>query len=77
MDSLKTDFSSFEEKMKQLDITQKEFANFLDINYTSIHKWKKKGSVPKYAAIALKYIESTKNDMEVMRGLKTLCRQRK
>jgi len=70
---LNTNYTNFEEKMKQLKITQIDFARFLGISYTSIHKWKKRGTVPRYAIIVLNYIENAKKDIDFMKEFKTLC----
>lgn len=70
MNNINTDYLSFKKKMKQLKITQVDFAKFLGIDYSSIYKWKNKGSVPRYAIIVLKCIENSKKDMEFLKEFK-------
>jgi len=70
LNNINTDYLSFKKKMKQLKITQVDFAKFLGIDYSSIYKWKNKGYVPRYAIIVLKCIENSKKDMEFLKEFK-------
>lgn len=73
MQSVKTDFESFEKSLDRLCIDKREFSRFLEIDYSLIFKWKRKKRVPKYAIIALRYIEKIANDYEVTKEFKSLC----
>jgi len=49
-------YKEFEKKLKELEITKHEFSNLLEINHTTITKWKKKNNIPKYAELFLGYL---------------------
>ncbi|ACM93730.1 putative transcriptional regulator [Nautilia profundicola AmH] len=49
-------FHEFENILKKIKLTKQEFANFLDIDNTTISKWKNNKYIPKYAEIAIKYL---------------------
>ena len=67
-------YSLFEEKMKKLGISKKDFSKFIDVNYSTLHHWKRKEYVPKYAEIALQFIENAKSDMNLLKEVKTICK---
>jgi transcriptional regulator with XRE-family HTH domain len=50
-------FDKLEKKLKNINWSKKEFANFLGINKATISKWKANNKVPKYAIIAIDYVE--------------------
>lgn len=39
-------YESFEELLKRAQLTKKEFAELVDMNYTSITNWSKTGKIP-------------------------------
>jgi DNA-binding transcriptional regulator YiaG len=64
------DFEIFEKILKQIGITKKEFANFLEINHTTITKWKMNKKIPKYAEIILNYLIEIKQKCDKLKEIK-------
>ena len=71
----KNDYEFFHNRLKKLKLTNKEFADFLDISNTSLTKWKNKNRVPTYALVALKYIEIIKYNADFIREIDILCKK--
>ena len=63
-------YEEFEKKLKELEITKYKFANFLEINHTTITKWKKKDNIPKYAEILLEYLIQLQDCCNKLKRLK-------
>jgi len=53
-------YQEFKNKLRELEITQKKFAEIIGYDSSSIRKWAKKDNIPKFAEIILKYIECLK-----------------
>jgi len=50
-------FDELDKKLQKINWNKKDFANFLGISKATISKWKANNKVPKYAIIAVDYIE--------------------
>ena len=50
-------FDELDKKLQKIRWNKKDFANFLGISKATISKWKSKNQVPKYAFIAIDYLE--------------------
>ena len=56
-------YEIFEVLLKQANINKKEFANLVEMNYTSITNWKNTDNVPKWVKSWLQnYIEKCKHE---------------
>ena len=59
------EYIEFKKKLKQLNITQKKFAEIIEYDDSTIRKWSKKGKVPKFVEILLEYFEELKKTNEI------------
>lgn len=48
--------TELKEKLKQLDLSQKEFAQFVGCSHQTVKQWKEH-KVPKWVSIVIEYIE--------------------
>lgn len=49
--------NEFKARLTLLDMTQQQFADYLDINVRTVQKWLNETTIPKYALICLEHIE--------------------
>jgi len=66
----KLDFEKFEKTLKQIGLTKKTFADFLEINHTTITKWKINKKIPKYAEIILNYLIEMQQNCNKLKKIK-------
>jgi len=63
-------YKEFEKNLKELGITKQKFADFLEINHTTITKWKMKNKIPRYAKIVLDYLIEMQNNCKKLEEIK-------
>lgn len=64
------DFKKFEETLKEIGLTKQKFANFLEINHTTITKWKINKKIPKYAEIILNHLIEMQQNCKKLKKIK-------
>ena len=63
-------YEEFEKKLKKLGMTKKQFAKFLEINHTTITKWKINKKIPKYGEIIIDYLIEIKQNCNKLQEIK-------
>ncbi len=66
----------FEELLKKAELSKKDFANLVEMNYNSVTNWNKSNKIPQWVASWLKlYIEN--RDLSELKQIikKTVCKE--
>lgn len=74
---LKLNYEIFEELLKNAQLTKKEFANLVDMNYTSITNWNKSEKIPVWVQSWLENYIRAKIADDILDSLEPLLKMRK